>query len=42
MNRGLGEAHEEEGRKVVYVRIELVPEVRTVFVPRLVLAEEAI
>ena len=41
VNHRLGEAHEEEGHKVVYVRIELVPKVRTVFVPRLVLAEEA-
>lgn len=40
-NRRLGKAREKEGRKVVYVRIELVPEVRTVFVPHLVLAEEA-
>lgn len=40
-NRKLGQTHEQEGHKVVYVRIELVPQVRTVFVPHLVLAEEA-
>ncbi len=41
MNRKLGKAREKEGHRVIYVRIELIPEVRTVFVPRLVLAEEA-
>lgn len=41
MNRKLGQVREQEGHKVVYVHIELVPQVRTVFVPRLVLAETA-
>ena len=33
-NRELGRSRQAEGRPVTYVTIELVPEVRTVFVPR--------
>jgi hypothetical protein len=38
-NLKLGKAHKNEGHKVVYIKIELVPQVRTIFVPRLELAE---
>ena len=38
-NLKLGEACENEGREVVYIKIELVPQVRTIFVPHLELAE---
>ena len=34
-NLQLGRARQAEGRKVVYISIELVPQVRTFFVPRL-------
>ena len=34
-NLELGAEREHEGDKVVYLRIELVPQLRTVFVPRL-------
>lgn len=37
-NLRLGEARRREGRKVVYIQIALVPQVRTVFVPRLEIA----
>jgi hypothetical protein len=37
-NRELGRARQAEGRSVTYVTIELVPEVRAVFVPRFRLA----
>jgi len=38
-NLKLGKARQAEGRQVAYIRIELVPQVRTVFVPRLRLAQ---
>jgi len=38
-NLQLGKARQAEGRQVAYIEIELVPQVRTVFVPRLRLAE---
>lgn len=38
-NLKLGEARKKEGRRVVYIKIELVPQVRTVFMPHLELAE---
>lgn len=38
-NLKLGEARKNEGHKVVYIKIELVPQVRTIFVPHLELAE---
>jgi len=34
-NRELGAEREREGADVAYVRIEMVPQLRTVFVPRL-------
>jgi len=34
-NLELGAEREREGAKVVYVRIEMVPQLRTIFVPRL-------
>jgi len=37
-NLRLGEARRREGRKVVYIRIALVPQLRTVLVPRLEIA----
>ena len=38
-NLKLGKARQAEGRQVAYISIELVPQVRTVFVPRLRLAQ---
>jgi len=38
-NEELGKARQAEGRQVAYIEIELVPQVRTVFVPRLRLAQ---
>jgi hypothetical protein len=38
-NLKLGKVRQAEGRLVAYVSIELVPQVRTVFVPRLQLAQ---
>jgi len=38
-NLKLGKARQAEGRQVVYISIELVPQVRTVFVPRLRLTQ---
>ena len=38
-NLELGKAREAEGRQATYISIELVPQVRTVFVARLRLAE---
>jgi hypothetical protein len=38
-NLELGKARQAEGRQVAYISIELVPQVRTVFVPRLRLAQ---
>ena len=38
-NQELGKARQAEGRQVMYIEIELVPQVRTVFVPRLRLAQ---
>ena len=38
-NLELGKARQAEGRPVAYISIELVPQVRTVFVPRLRLAQ---
>ena len=38
-NLKLGEARKSEGHEVVYIRIELVPQVRTIFVPHLELTE---
>ena len=40
-NLRLGEARREEGKKVIYVRIALVPQVRTVFVPHWEIAKAA-
>ena len=34
-NRELAHAKRQEGKQVVFVRVKLIPEVRTVFVPRL-------
>ncbi|MBL7065886.1 MAG: hypothetical protein ISS49_17050 [Anaerolineae bacterium] len=34
-NRELGRIKRQEGKQVVFVQVKLVPEVRTVFVPRL-------
>ncbi len=34
-NIELGREREREGAKVIYIRIEMVPQVRTVYVPRL-------
>jgi hypothetical protein len=34
-NRELARVKQQEGKQVVFVRVKLVPEVRTVFVPRL-------
>ena len=34
-NLELGAERKREGAKVVYVRIEMVPQLRTIFVPRL-------
>ena len=34
-NRQLGVEREREGATVTYVRIEMVPQLRTIFVPRL-------
>ncbi len=34
-NRELASIRQQEGKQVVFVRVKLVPEVRTVFVPRL-------
>jgi len=41
-NLRLGKEREQEGRPVAYINIELVPEIRTVFVPRLKLAKVAV
>jgi len=38
-NLKLGKARQAEGQKVAYISIELVPQVRTFFVPRLRLAQ---
>ena len=38
-NLELGKARQAEGRQVVYISIELVPQVKTFFVPRLRLAQ---
>ncbi len=38
-NLELGKARQAEGWQVAYISIELVPQVRTVFVPRLRLAQ---
>jgi len=38
-NLKLGEARKGEGHRVIYIKIELVPQVRTIFIPRLELAE---
>ena len=38
-NLKLGEARQAKGQQVAYITIELVPQVRTVFVPRLRLAQ---
>jgi hypothetical protein len=38
-NLKLSEARENEGHKVAYIKIELVPQIRTIFVPHLELAE---
>ena len=38
-NLKLGEARKSEGHKVVCIKIELVPQIRTIFVPHLELAE---
>ena len=38
-NLKLGKARQAEGREVVYISIELVPQVRTFFVPRLRLTQ---
>jgi hypothetical protein len=38
-NLELGKARQAEGREVAYISIELVPQVRTFFVPRLRLAQ---
>ena len=38
-NLKLGKARQAEGRQVVYISIELVPQVRTFFVPRLRLTQ---
>jgi hypothetical protein len=38
-NLELGKARQAKGRQVVYISIELVPQVRTFFVPRLRLAK---
>jgi hypothetical protein len=38
-NLKLGKARRSEGHEVVYINIELVPQVRTIFVPRLELTE---
>jgi hypothetical protein len=40
-NLSLGESRQREGARVVYIRIQMVPEVRTVFVPRLVVEKVA-
>jgi hypothetical protein len=34
-NLDLGNEREREGKQITYIRIEMVPEVRTVYVPRL-------
>ncbi len=34
-NLELGVEREREGAKVVYIRVEMVPQLRTIFVPRL-------
>jgi len=38
-NLQLGKARQANGQEVAYISIELVPQVRTVFVPRLRLAQ---
>jgi hypothetical protein len=38
-NLELGKARQAEGRQVAYISIELVPQVKTFFVPRLRLAQ---
>ena len=38
-NLELGKARQAKGQQVAYISIELVPQVRTVFVPRLRLAQ---
>jgi hypothetical protein len=38
-NLKLGKARQAKGQSVAYISIELVPQVRTVFVPRLRLAQ---
>jgi len=38
-NLKLGKARQAEGRQVVYIKIELMPQLRTAFVPRLRLAQ---